>query len=103
MAEPGDHTLNVQQEASLTGTLFSLGLAPWISPVHKVDHPDHPQRDEDHSEYADNSVPLFNKYRSMAEREDNKVAKRWQKDAEGILIFVSSQLNLHIPPPLNNI
>jgi hypothetical protein len=27
-------------------------------------------------------------YRKMAEEEDNKVAERWQKDADGILIFV---------------
>jgi len=28
-------------------------------------------------------------YLKMAEAEDNKMAERWQKDAEGILIFVS--------------
>jgi hypothetical protein len=29
-------------------------------------------------------------YVKMAEQEDNKLADRWQKDADGILIFVSS-------------
>jgi len=28
-------------------------------------------------------------YLKMAEAEDNKMTERWQKDAEGILIFVS--------------
>ena len=28
-------------------------------------------------------------YSKAAEDEDNKMAERWQKDAEGILIFVS--------------
>ena len=27
-------------------------------------------------------------YSEIAEGEDNKMAKQWQKDAEGILIFV---------------
>jgi hypothetical protein len=32
----------------------------------------------------------------LAEEEDNKMAERWQKDADGILIFVSLQLNVNI-------
>jgi hypothetical protein len=28
-------------------------------------------------------------YSKAAEEEDNKMAERWQKDAEGVLIFVS--------------
>jgi hypothetical protein len=32
----------------------------------------------------------------MAEEEDNKIADRWQKDADGILIFVSSHISFHI-------
>jgi hypothetical protein len=31
----------------------------------------------------------------MAEKEDNKMTHRWQKDADGILIFVSPHLNLY--------
>jgi hypothetical protein len=31
----------------------------------------------------------------MAEEEDNKMADRWQKDADGILIFVSALISLH--------
>ena len=35
-------------------------------------------------------------YRRIAEEEDNKMAERWQKAADGILIFVSSQLTFRI-------
>jgi hypothetical protein len=31
-------------------------------------------------------------YVKMAEEEDNKMTERWQKDADGILIFVSPLL-----------
>ena len=34
-------------------------------------------------------------YVKMAEEEDNKVADRWQKDADGILIFVSFSISSH--------
>jgi hypothetical protein len=34
-------------------------------------------------------------YLKMAEDEDNKMADRWQKDADGILIFVSAYITLH--------
>ena len=34
-------------------------------------------------------------YVKMAEQEDDKMADRWQKDADGILIFVSSHTNFH--------
>jgi hypothetical protein len=34
-------------------------------------------------------------YLKLAEEEDNKMAERWQKDADGVLIFVSLQLNVN--------
>ena len=37
---------------------------------------------------GDSSGPLFTMYTRLAVEEDNKMAERWQKDAEGILIFV---------------
>jgi Family of unknown function (DUF6535) len=43
-------------------------------------------------EHADGSAPLFNMYLRMAEEEDDKMAERWQKNADGILIFVSLHL-----------
>ena len=37
----------------------------------------------------DSSGPLFSMYSKFAEKDDNKMTDRWQKDADGILIFVS--------------
>ena len=52
------------------------------------------------SNFGDSSGPLFSIYSKAAEDEDNKVVERWQKDADGILIFVSPCagmcLSLHI-------
>jgi hypothetical protein len=58
------------------------------------DHPDHPtttsnQPLEGESNFWDSSGPLFSIYSKAAEDEDNKMVERWQKDADGILIFVS--------------
>jgi hypothetical protein len=34
-------------------------------------------------------------YSKLAEEEDNKMVDRWQKEAEGILIFVSHSVGAH--------
>ena len=34
-------------------------------------------------------------YSKLAEEEDNKMVDRWQKEAEGILIFVSRRVGVH--------
>jgi hypothetical protein len=39
----------------------------------------------------------------MAEEEDNKMADRWQKDADGILIFVSSHISPHTLSVVNDV
>ncbi|KAI0246527.1 hypothetical protein BJV78DRAFT_144122 [Lactifluus subvellereus] len=45
------------------------------------------QTSQGQSIFSDGSGPLFNMYVKMAEEEDNKMADRWQRDADGILIF----------------
>jgi hypothetical protein len=45
--------------------------------------------------FFDYSGPLCNMYSKTTEEEDNKMADRWQKDAYGILIFVSPYISLH--------
>ena len=40
------------------------------------------------SNFGDSSGPLFSIYSKAADEEDNKMVERWQKDADGILIFV---------------
>lgn len=45
--------------------------------------------------FRDSSGLLFSMYSKLAEEEDNKMVDRWQKEAEGILIFVSACLGIH--------
>ena len=56
--------------------------------------PDRPPQVE--SNIGDSSEPLFSMYTEAAEEEDNKMVERWQRDADGILIFVSPCLGTHI-------
>ena len=51
--------------------------------------PPNEQTSQRKSSFGDSSGPLFSIYSKAAEEEDNKMVKRWQKDADGILIFVS--------------
>ncbi|KAH9963420.1 hypothetical protein BGW80DRAFT_1210356, partial [Lactifluus volemus] len=37
--------------------------------------------------FGDGSETIFNMYVKMSQEEDDKMANRWQKDADGILIF----------------
>ena len=46
------------------------------------------------SSFGDSSGPLFSIYSKAAEDEDNKMVERWQKDADGILIFVSHRVGI---------
>jgi hypothetical protein len=64
-------------------------------------HRDHPQSTPDQpslgeSNFGDSSGPLFSMYSKAAEEEDNKMAKSLQKDADGILIFVSPRVDIQI-------
>ena len=54
-------------------------------------------KENEQYEFSDGSAPLFSMYREMTEVEDNKMEKRWQKDADGVLIFVSPQ---YMEPPI---
>jgi hypothetical protein len=51
-------------------------------------------QDRSSSNFSDSSGPLYHMYIKMTEEEDEKMAHRWQKDADGILIFVSPYINL---------
>ncbi|KAH9987493.1 hypothetical protein BJV77DRAFT_1070467 [Russula vinacea] len=55
-------------------------------------HHDHPQSApnqslQGESTFCDSSGKLFSIYSDVAKDEDNKMVERWQKDADGILIF----------------
>jgi hypothetical protein len=69
------------------------------------DSRDHPttttnQPSQGASNFGDSSGQLFSMYSKAADEEDDKMVERWQKDADGILIFVSPRvaicLSLHI-------
>jgi hypothetical protein len=42
-------------------------------------------------------------YLKTAQEEDSKMTERWQKDANGILIFVSTQVKFHATPGIDMI
>jgi hypothetical protein len=46
------------------------------------------QEPQGETNFGDSSGPLFNMYAKIAQEEDDKMAESWQKDADGIIIFV---------------
>lgn len=59
------------------------------------------QESQGRSDFGDSSEPLFSMYSKITEEEDNKMTERWQKDADGILIFVSPCIAIHTPLCIN--
>ena len=53
------------------------------------------------SNFGDSSGPLFSIYSKAADDEDNKMVERWQKDADGILIFVSHRVDIRLSLHIN--
>jgi len=49
------------------------------------------------STLGDGSGALFSLYSEIATDEDDKKIDRWQKDAEGILVFVSHYVEFPLP------
>jgi hypothetical protein len=49
------------------------------------------------SNFGDSSGPIFSMYSKAAEEEDKNMADRWQKDADGILIFVRPRVSIILP------
>ena len=60
------------------------------SPSNPQPAPNQPSQSE--SIFGDSSGPLFSMYSKAAEEVDNRMVERWQKDADGILIFVSPRV-----------
>jgi hypothetical protein len=48
------------------------------------------------SNTGESSGLLFSVYSKAAEDEDNKMVEQWQKDADGILIFVSPRFRISL-------
>ena len=55
-----------------------------------------PRPQQGESNFGDSSGPLFSMYSKIAKEEDDEMAENWQKDADGILIFVGP-LPIFIP------
>lgn len=47
--------------------------------------------------FSNNSGKFFSICSKVAEEEDKEMVDRWQKDAKGILIFVSLRVGTHAP------
>jgi hypothetical protein len=56
---------------------------------------------QEESNSGDSSGPFFSVYSEAAKDEDNKRAESWQKDAEGIIIFVSPSVDIHMSSHIN--
>ena len=74
---------------------LSLSCIPVISPCFWTGgsgYPPQPGQDQPSqgaSSAVDGSEPLFSMYVDMTAEHDNKMAKSWKGDADGILVFVS--------------
>jgi hypothetical protein len=114
---PHHSALSTTQCLKLVGEISSRGIAQvWVirrchvylpSYTYSVDgHRDQPQAvptqpPQGESNLGDSSVPLFSLYSKIAEEEDNKLTDRWQKDADGILIFVSVHTTTSVVTRIN--
>ena len=73
---------------------------------HQNDRPDDPmmtsnQPFQGEYNFGDSSGPLFSIYSKTAEVEDKNMVERWQKDADGILIFVSPRVGIRLSLHIN--
>ena len=76
-----------------------FNLSPLSQPCIADDRPDSPvltsiQPFQGEFNFGDSSGPLFSIYSRAAEEEDNRMVMRWQRDADGILIFVSPHVGI---------
>ena len=53
------------------------------------------------SNFGDSSGPIFSMYSKLAKEEDDDLVDRWQKDADGILIFVSPSVDIRTNAHMN--
>ena len=87
---------------NLSQVVYQYSLSSWIH-CDQVDDNDsfeqpqsvsnQPQQGE--SNFGDSSGPIFSMYSKLAGEEDDEMVDRWQKDADGILIFVSPSVDFH--------
>jgi hypothetical protein len=88
---------NIQGMFSLLSTLVALSNFTTYILGAATDRAS--QRDENHRPELepDCSEALFSLYQDMTEEDDKQRAKRWQKDADGILVFVRTSVSFSTP------
>ena len=95
------HRTNQARHPSIrpVSTNFSSICIADERPDHPITTSDQPLQGE--SNFGDSSGPLFSIYSKAADDEDNKMVERWQKDADGILIFVSLRVGIRLSLNIN--
>jgi len=83
------------QDPNAKGTFCASGLNCVIKPTNRCSNlPLHyplstwTHSPKDEPIYGDSSGPFFAIYSKSVEKSDNMMCKRWQKDADGMVIFV---------------
>jgi len=69
----------------------------WIG-RHRDSYPPEPGRNQpsERASFVDGSGPLFSMYVDMTAEQDRDRAKSWKGDADGILVFVSTNITLFV-------
>jgi hypothetical protein len=81
----------IDRTSMLSNTWLYRPTHPPLARLNDVPRLEQNQPSQGQANFTDSSGPLFHMYVKMTEEEDDKMTKRWQKDADGILIFVSSR------------
>jgi hypothetical protein len=95
--DTGDRRIDTSTSSStlLYDLSFTRALSLVTAGNSNVPRSEQRQQSQGQPTLSDGADPIFNMYVKMSQEEDNKMADRWQKDADGILIFVSSSSYLH--------
>jgi hypothetical protein len=80
--------------------LFLPCLPSWIGDDYSEQPRSAPNLTPEREFLPDGSGPLFSMYTRIGEEKDDKIVELWQKDADGILIFVSHHVE-YIATPTN--
>jgi hypothetical protein len=87
------------EQGSNQGALYIASVPPKFTNLYKIDGgqtPSAPYQEPKEPTFGDSSGPFFSMYSKAAEQEDEKMVEGWQKDAKGILIFVSASVRICI-------
>jgi hypothetical protein len=91
---------HLEDGARIGMTTVDATVFPPDMPPHTVDgrlHQRHATQAHGEGKLFDSSETLLDMYLKKAEEEDNETAERWQRDAEGIRLFVCFSLWFSYP------